>query len=292
MQPIKIGTCIPGAQAQSWLPGLRDRGFECFSINFHMKYGGVDVKELGPWVKNELDGTGIVVAALGYYCNALMYDEHVQNLKYAIDSAHLFGTDTVSTFAGALTDQSVDASIVKFKEVFSELAKYAADRGVKIMFENCPMGGTWERTTCNIAFAPKAWEMMFDAVPAENLGLEWEPAHAMGQLIDPISELKAWIGKVGMIHGKDANIHWDVVRANGVIGGLPLADMRLPGFGDTDWREVFTLLYKAGYNGCISIEGYHDPLFSKDWEMTGQMHALRYLKWARGGDFLPNPWQV
>ena len=24
--------------------------------------------------------------------------------------------------------------------------------------------------------------------------------------------------------------------------------------------------------------------------MTGQMHALRYLKFCRGGDFVPNPW--
>ena len=46
----------------------------------------------------------------------------------------------------------------------------------------------------------------------------------------------------------------------------------------------------AGYEGCVSIEGYHDPLFSRNWEMTGQMHALNYLKWCRGGSFTPNPW--
>ena len=42
----------------------------------------------------------------------------------------------------------------------------------------------------------------------------------------------------------------------------------------------------------ICIEGYHDPVYSGEWEMTGQLHALRYLKWCRGGDYEPVPWEV
>ena len=42
----------------------------------------------------------------------------------------------------------------------------------------------------------------------------------------------------------------------------------------------------------MSIEGYHDFLFNGDWEYTGQIHALRYLRWCRGGDFAPNPWDA
>lgn len=30
-----------------------------------------------------------------------------------------------------------------------------ADNGLKIAIENCPMDGTWQRATCNIAFHPK-----------------------------------------------------------------------------------------------------------------------------------------
>ena len=43
--------------------------------------------------------------------------------------------------------------------------------------------------------------------------------------------------------------------------------------------------------GDVSIEGYHDNCYNKQWEMTGQMHALNYLKWARGGEFIPTPWE-
>ena len=47
----------------------------------------------------------------------------------------------------------------------------------------------------------------------------------------------------------------------------------------------------AADEGDICIEGYHDPVYSGEWEMTAQRHALRYLKWCRGGDFVPNPWE-
>ena len=61
--------------------------------------------------------------------------------------------------------------------------------------------------------------------------------------------------------------------------------------GDTKWRDVFYLLHRNGYEGDVSIEGYHDNCYNKQWEMTGQMHALNYLKWARGGEFIPTPWE-
>ena len=34
------------------------------------------------------------------------------------------------------------------------------------------MGGTWATGDWNIAHTPAAWELMFDAVPLDNLGLE------------------------------------------------------------------------------------------------------------------------
>ena len=65
---------------------------------------------------------------------------------------------------------------------------------------------------------------------------------------------------------------------------------RTPGFGDTNWRDVFTILHLGGYAGDICVEGYHDPVYRGEWETTAQKHALSYLKWCRGGDYIPNPW--
>ena len=108
----------------------------------------------------------------------------------------------MTTFAGALEGQPVEKAIPRYKEVFGELARRAEAKGVRLAIENCPMDGTWHKATCNIGFNPKAWEMMFDAVPSRAIGLEWEPAHQMVQLIDPLPQLEEWADRVYHIHGK------------------------------------------------------------------------------------------
>ena len=287
---ISIGTCIPGSNFRKWVPSLMDKGFENFTVNFHMSLGDENLDVLSKDVNAILKDSGKKIATLGFYCNALSNAEHEKTLHEAIDRAKDFGTDTVSTFAGGLEGESVDASMPRFKKVFSELVKHAEDAGVKLAVENCPMGGTWKKVTCNIGFNPHAWDMMFNEVPSDSLGLEWEPAHQQAQLIDPIANLRKYVHKIIHVHAKDATVKHDLIASEGIIGAAAPVDFRFPGFGDCDWRKVFEILQGAGYEGCCSIEGYHDHYFSKELEFTGQLHALKYLKWARGGEYIPNPW--
>ncbi|MFI3324798.1 MAG: sugar phosphate isomerase/epimerase family protein [Clostridia bacterium] len=289
MNEIKIGTLIPGQFAFDWIDPMIDLGFETLEINFHMKLCEGDLNEYAKKVMDKIDGR-VSVNTFGLYCNPIQRENDIIELKKCIDVAHIFDTNIISTFAGAYNGQPVEDSMVKFKEVFTEITKYAADKGVTIALENCPMGGSWQSAKENIAFNARAWEMMFEQVPADNLGLEWEPAHQMGQLIDPINNLKNWVHKIVHIHGKDATIDKEAIRDFGVNGAKQFAYMRTPGFGDTNWRDIFFTLYQNGYKGNLCVEGYHDPIYCKDWETTGQIHALNYLKWARGGNFTANPW--
>ena len=110
-QQIDIGTCIPGGQVEQWLPAMVQAGFECVSINFHMSLGGVDLRELASKIKEILGDSGVYVTSLGYYCNALQYEDHRETLAHCIDVAHLFGASTVCTFAGGLEGESVEAAI-------------------------------------------------------------------------------------------------------------------------------------------------------------------------------------
>jgi sugar phosphate isomerase/epimerase len=151
------------------------------------------------------------------------------------------------------------------------------------------MGGDWERGEWNIAQTPDAWEMMFDALPAENIGLQWEPCHQMVKLIDPLPQLRKWVKKIFCLHGKDATIRWDVIREHGIRGPVPWAFHRTPGFGDSNWADIITELRLGGFEGSIDIEGYHDPVYRGDLEMMGQVHALNHLKQCRGGFFVPMP---
>ena len=46
MKQIKIGTCVPGPVAEEWLKGFVGKGFETFSLNFHMSLEGTDLDKL------------------------------------------------------------------------------------------------------------------------------------------------------------------------------------------------------------------------------------------------------
>jgi sugar phosphate isomerase/epimerase len=176
-----------------------------------------------------------------------------------------------------------------YRKTWAPLAARAADRGVRIAFENCDMGGNWTAARYNIAHAPTAWEMMFNEVPADNVGLEWEPCHQMVSLIDPLPQLKKWVHKIFHVHGKDATIDWAQLRSTGLRGGKQWVWHRTPGFGDTNWTDVISILRMHKWTGSIDIEGWHDPVYKGDLEMTGQVHALNYLKQCRGGAFVANP---
>jgi len=290
---IRIGTLVGGGDAVRVLPQIIPHGFESFNLTFWQTTGNIDLAETAKRVRDILDGHDIVISSLGVFGNPLTgagdNADTLASWERLIDAAELFGAKTVNGFTGRLTDRPIDESIPKFKEVFGELAKRAADRGVRIAFENCDMGGDWQKGDWNIAHNPTAWEMMFDAVPADNIGLEWEPTHQMVSLIDPIPQLRKWVGKIFHVHGKDATIAWDIVKEYGIHGPKPFVWHRTPGFGDTNWTDVITILRQAGYTGTIDIEGWHDPVYKNELEMTGQVHALNYLKQCRGGAFVPNP---
>jgi len=291
---IRIGTLVnKGEKNPEYIRQIVGHGFESFSITFWKTLGGVDLVKLADGVREALDGTGAVISSIGVFGNPLETgEEDVKSLRdweTLIDHAHLFGTDLVCGFTGRVRGKSIDESIPRFKEVFGELGQRAADKGVRIAFENCDMGGTWKSGDWNIAHNPDAWKLMFDAVPLDNLGLEWEPCHQMVSLIDPIPQLREWAPKVFHVHGKDATVLWDVVRKHGVHGKKPFAFHRTPGFGDSNWTDIITILRQNGYKGTIDIEGWHDPVYKGDLEMTGQVRGLNYLKECRGGSFVANP---
>ncbi len=291
---IRIGTLVGGgANTASYIRQILPHGFESFSITFWQTTEGVDFKKLAREVNEVLAGTGAVISSLGIFGNPLEKEPNdlatVDGWKRCIDNAHLFGCDIVAGFAGRVRNQPLDKSLPAFKKVFTPLARRAADKGIRLAFENCEMGGSWHTGDWNMAQIPLVWDMMFDVVPMDNIGLEWEPCHQMVKLIDPMPQLRKYVSRIFHVHGKDATIQWDVIREHGVTGAKQFAFHRTPGFGDSNWTDIISDLRIGGFKGSIDIEGWHDPIYRGDLEMTGQVHGLNYLKRCRGGSFVPNP---
>jgi len=284
---IRLGTIVRAPDGAPYIRQIMPHGFESFQIMFWERIGDIHLETLAQQVLEACEGRA-TISSLGMFGNPLMKEEAARDFGRCIEAAHLFGCDIVAGFAGALDGQSVDASMGRYQEVWGDLAKRAEDNGVRVAWENCDMGGTWERAQWNIAHSPDAWEKMFDAVPSPALGLEWEPCHQMNSLVDPLPQLKQWLPKIFHLHGKDATIDWNIVKTKGIRGSTPYVWHRTPGFGDTNWTDVISVLRMHNWRGAIDIEGWHDPVYKDDLEMTGQVYGLNYLKRCRGGEFVEN----
>ncbi|MGN8023808.1 sugar phosphate isomerase/epimerase family protein [Phyllobacterium sp. 22229] len=293
-QSIRIGTMIRGnaSDPAAYVKTILPHGFESIEP-FFWQVMNKDLPALAGQLKDAIGDADVTISTLGMFGNPLedtdIDRETLKGWEALIDNAHLFGATTIAGFTGRVRGKRIEDSLPQFKKVWGELARRAADKGVRLAFENCAMDGNWATGDWNIAHTPDAWEMIFNEVPADNLGLEWEPCHQMVYLIDPLPQIRKWAPKIFHVHGKDATIRWEVIREHGIFGKEKFVFMRSPGFGDTNWTDVISELRLAGWSGSIDIEGWHDPVYRNDLEMTGQVHSLNYLKRSRGGDFIANP---
>lgn len=279
MFDIKIGTLVGVTEAPKCIPLLNEKGFESYELTF---WPGISEKDLSTYAEAVMKvADGRQISALGLYGNTLEIEGFNQGVKNLIAHAKEFGCGVVSVFAGAVKGKSVPDAIPLFKEKFTELVDLAEKYDVRIAIENC--GGGWTCCNENIGFCEDSWELMFDAVNSPRLGLEWEPAHQLHGLCDVEAQLRRWAPKVIHLHGKDATVAHDIIRDRGLKSPHGWCFDRTPGFGDSNWANLFTILLRAGFSGACDIEGYHDLVHYDDMEWSAQLAGLDYLKRCRGG---------
>lgn len=284
---IRLGTVLAnrGHDAARIISELIPLGFESFELAFKNTLDGTDLPRLADEVMAALQGTSATISCLGIYGNTLADDSHGEEIRRIwremIALAPRFQTSLVCGFAGRVTGLPIPASLPRFREIFSALTDAAGASGLQLALENCLQGGTWQTGDRNIAHNPAAWELLFNAVPAPNLGLEWEPAHQLCQLIDPVPQLETWAPRIFHVHGKDAQIRHDLLQRHGICGPERFAWHRLPGLGQSHWAQIISTLLAAGYRGSIDIEGGHDPVYRDAWDLPGQRLALAHLQRCR-----------
>jgi sugar phosphate isomerase/epimerase len=286
MKPPLIGTLVEGDKdPAAAIRTLAPLGFESFSVIFWQTLGSVDLGAMADHVRAAAEQAGATISCVSIYGNILggtaADGETLRGYQRLIETAARFGTDLVSGFTGRIPDRPLEESVKPWKAAFSDLLDRAEGCGVRIAMENCRMGGTWKLGNWNLAIGPDAWEVIFNEIPSPSLGLEWEPCHQLLCLADPVAQLERWGPKILHVHGKDANIDWDVIRRKGLFGKEKWAVQRTAGFGDSDWEKIIRGLARAGYAGSIDIEGWHDPVYKDDREIEGQTHALGYLLGCR-----------
>ncbi|NUM73249.1 sugar phosphate isomerase/epimerase [candidate division KSB1 bacterium] len=235
------------------------------------------------------------ISAMAYYDNNLdpdltkrkFYHGH---LKKVIDTAALLDVDLVGTFVGARPDRSPNENMKEIGEVFRGMVKYAEDKGVRLMIENCPMEN-WQRFGLpgNFAYSPELWEALFNEVSADNFGLNFDPSHLYWLGIDYIQCAKEFASKIFHAHAKDTEILLEGKNRYGLFGRqldpIPWKSgwwrYRVPGMGEIDWRKFISTLQEAGYDFVLSIE-HEDPIWEGSEEkvkkglLLGKKHLAQY----------------
>lgn len=245
------------------------------------RYGGVthiDVDTLDKQGAGEVRALfadrGLEISALAYYPNPLTPDQEQQNvalnhLKKVIDAAVLLEVPIVGTFVGADQNKSADQNLETFAKVFPPIVKYAGERGIKIAIENCPMlwPDTWPGGS-NIAYSPAIWRRMFEIIPDDNFGLNYDPSHLIWQFIDEVRPIKDFRERIFHVHAKDMQIDHEMLYEDGVLGnGFRWAIPRLPGLGEVRWPELMAALYAIGYDYVVSVE-HEDRAFEGTEELV------------------------
>lgn len=239
-------------------------------------------KDAAAACKQDFEDAGIRISCLGgFYSNHMDPAKEAmmkQRTRGCIDLAEFLGVATVAGFSGRLVAKELEESLPLFREIWGEHAYYAADRGIKIAFEHCPLGRFFLTVGgANMMCTPDIWEKAFNEVPRDNIGLEWDPSHLVCMMIDPLDNLRRFGSRVFHVHAKDAHVNWDIVRRDGLCAPSAVEHC-FPGLGDSNWGLIIKELRRQGYDGDLNIEGHHDSVFRDQTEDLGLVIALRHMQ--------------
>ena len=261
-----------------------DPSFECLEISGPPREWLGDTDEACAArenAKSVLEENGIIVASFLGGCPSIRTSKdelegQLERLSKVMDVCIDMG-GAVLTGAGPMgydPSISLEENVKRYKEVYSPVAELAAEKGVKIGFENWP-GGTPYGDGGSLAVTPAAWGLMFDAVQSDEIGLEFDPSHLIWQGIDPLVAVKDFVDHINMAHAKDTEIFKDRLNKTGAFY-RGWWRYRLPGFAEFDWEKFFAILHEDGYDGNVVIE-HEDPVFSGNRRLEGFHRCGKFL---------------
>jgi len=250
-------------------------GFQCVELmcwpvsKAERRYAGVthvDVSDLdeaaAAAVRRVVSDAGIEISALGYYPNPLTPNaddsaRFIEHLRKVIAAAAGLGIGRMNTFVGRDASRTIDQNWPRLLDVWGPLVEFAEQHQVRIGIENCPMLYTNDEWPGghNLAYCPAVWRRMFRDLPSPCFGLNYDPSHLVWQQIDPVAPLREFADRLVHVHAKDVRVDRERLNQVGILATpLEYHTPKLPGLGEIDWGEFFSVLGDAGYRGPVCIE--------------------------------------
>jgi sugar phosphate isomerase/epimerase len=238
-------------------------------------------------VRRVMADSGVAISALGYYPNPLSpnpgeSDVAVAHLRKVIQAAALLKLSTVNTFIGRDWTKSVDDNWPRMLEIWRPLVKFAEGHGVRIGIEHCPMlfsRDEWPGGK-NLAASPQIWRRLFADVGSASLGLNYDPSHMIWQHMDYLRPLREFRERLFHVHAKDVRIDRERLDDVGILAHpSEYHTPKLPGLGDVNWGQFFSVLTDVGYQGpvCVEVEdrAYEGSLEARQASLVQSCTYLR-----------------
>lgn len=206
----------------------------------------------------------VEISSLAYYPNTMdanlaKREKAISHLESLIQASKKLGIGMVTTFIGRDQTKTVEENMELVKEIWPPILDLAQECGVKVAIENCPMlfGRDQWPGGQNLMTTPAIWRKVFESLPYDNLGINYDPSHFVWQMIDYIKPIYEFKDKIFHVHYKDIKLYPDKLNAVGIMGyPQDFMSPKLPGLGDVDWGRYVSALTDIRYDGytCIEIE--------------------------------------
>jgi sugar phosphate isomerase/epimerase len=291
--PGFVSAILPDLSFEEVIRFAREADYRCVELccwpagKAERRYAGVthlDVATLTETRAAEVNAflreQGVFLSALGYYPNPMDADaartvacqEHIRKV---IVAAKRLGLKNVNTFIGRNQLLNEEVNLRLFAEVWPPLVKFAAEHGIAIGIENCPMYFTYDEWPKgqNLAYSPAIWRKMFELIPDANFGLNYDPSHLLWMRMDYLKPLRQFTSRLHHLHLKDAIFHQDRLDEHSILANpATFHTPRLPGRGDIDWGAYFATLKEIGWTGPVVVE-----VEDRDFEgsLEGRQRSLR-----------------
>ena len=96
---------------------------------------------------------------------------------------------------------------------------------------------------------------MFDAIPSPSFGLNYDPSHMVWQQMDYLAPLREFHDRLFHVHAKDVRLDRHRLNEVGILAHPNLYHTpKLPGLGDVNWGQFFSVLTDVGYTGPVCVE--------------------------------------
>lgn len=300
MQLGFVSAILPDLSLEEVLAFAAETGYDCVEVmcwpkgKAERRYAGVthiDVTDFSAEdaaAVNALTQTyGVSISGLGYYPNPLVADKiegqvYIDHIKKVIKAAGLLGVNQMNTFIGRDHTKSVGDNWPRFLEVWTDIIRYAESQKVRIGIENCPMIFTYDEWPGgkNLGTSPAIWRKMYEDIPSDYFGLNYDPSHMIWQHMDYLAPMRDFAHKLFHIHAKDVRIDYHKLNDVGIMAPPnEWHSPKLPGLGDVDWGKFFSTLTSAGYDGpvCVEVEdrAYEGSLEKRKASLRQSYNFLR-----------------